>query len=253
MFTPVRAKRPMVNFTPVSAKRFRPMSQAGAFRRTNRRTTPGPKTTGSLMQQVRSLQRTVRQLAPEIKHFDQDIGVSDVTTSGAVVNCCQIAQGDSNVARTGNTIFVKSVTISGSVVRGADVILQPNACYQVALVIDKDNVADSSPTAANIFNPSDPRVLLLNSATLERFRVLYLSPVLENLRIVTDLDGLATSAVPTQSFMFKTTVFPNVKVSYNGGASSDIQKNGIYVVFLSNDSSNTIDFAGVSRVSYTDV
>jgi len=40
---------------------------------------------------------------------------------------------------------------------------------------------------------------------------------------------------------------------YNGTANSDIQKNGIYVVFLTDDGGNVVDFTGVARIGFTDV
>jgi len=44
----------------------------------------------------------------------------------------------------------------------------------------------------------------------------------------------------------------DIPLVYKGAATSDIQKNGLYVVCVVNDTSDVADFDGISRVTYVD-
>jgi hypothetical protein len=44
----------------------------------------------------------------------------------------------------------------------------------------------------------------------------------------------------------------DIPVFYNGDASTDIQRNGIYCVILSSDSTDTTDFNAGGRIGFTD-
>jgi len=221
----------------------------------NKRTTRGPTTKGTLTQQVKSLQRVVRNLAPEIKYVDNSVGANDITTAGAVVHLTAIAQGDSQGTRTGNTVFVKSVSIIGRWTRAANVSTGVNNAYRVIVFVDKEQVADTAPTLSEVVTGS-PISHFPNLDNLERFRVLYFGPILEAARMQTDADGFTLgtpSTSPSVNLYFKLDIKPKIKVSYNGSASTDIEKNGIYIGFISNDPQDTIDTTATCRIGYTDV
>jgi len=199
---------------------------------------------------VKSLQRVVRNLAPEIKYLDVDLASSNITTSGTTTQITAVAQGDTQSTRTGNTINVTSVSIIGRWSKAGDTAYSGNAFYRWAVVVDKEQVADTLPAASAIFTGS-PIGNFPNLDNLERFRILYLSPVFENARMSSDTD--ATTSVATINSHWKWSWKGNIKVSYNGTAGTDIEKNGIYVVYLSNDTQDTIDVAATARIGYTDV
>jgi len=67
-----------------------------------------------------------------------------------------------------------------------------------------------------------------------------------------DSDNLAAST-PTQKSFWSHSWKGNIKVQYNGNSSTDIQKNGLYVVILSSTAVTTGDHTGTARVAYTDV
>jgi len=246
-FVTPAAKRRLF-FTPMrSAKRPRVQSRTATrtFSTINRRTTRGPRRTGTLTQQVRSLQRVVRNLAPEIKYLDTSIVITDITSSGNVTHLTAVAQGDTQSTRTGNTINLSTLHWQ-IVVRNSTATSLSSLRY--AIVIDKEQVGDTSPAVTDVFSSTDPVVALPSLENLERFRILYMSPLIELGRV-----QRATGVIATYPQFSKFTWKGNVKVSYNGAASSDIEKNGVYMIVMTDDSSNTIDFEGVCRIGYTDV
>jgi len=254
MYSTPRAKRRLF-FTPLSSgkrSRFQASSSAqskatGRFALVNRRTTSGPKRTGSLTAQVRSLQRVVKNLCPEQKYADISFTASNIATTGYVAHLTAIAQGDTQSTRTGNTIDVTSVSVRGSFSAAADIALV--SYMRIAIVVDKQQIADTTPNVSDVFT-SDPVIALPTLANLERFRVLHLSPVYDVRRMSLDTDNVGP---PTQSAYFDYTWKGNIKVSYNGTAATDQNKNNIYFLILSDVSAATLDFGGYARIGFTDV
>lgn len=258
MWTPRRPVKRQLVFTPASTgKRFRTGafkagSQTGRYRALNRRTSTGPRTVGTLASQVKALQKFCRNLAPEKKYADIGLSVTDVAAAGTVVHCSAIGTGDIQATRNTNTINVTNIDVSGYFTRlSTDFVA--TAFLRVALVVDKKQVSDTSPTAAQIFATGDPATALPNVDTLERFSVLWLSPVFDAWRMVIDSDRLVAGSVPTQSAAWSHAWKGNLKVSYNGNASTDIEKNGIYFVYLTSSGVTTFDSVATVRIGYTDV
>lgn len=257
VFATPAAKRRLF-FTPMrSTKRPRVQARTAtrSFSTINRRTTRGPTTKGTLTQQVKSLQRVVRNLAPELKYVDNTVGSTNITTAGSVVHLTAIAQGDTQGTRTGNTVFVKSISIIGRWTRSSDVSASANNAYRIIVFVDKEQVADTAPSISDVISGS-PIQNFPNLDNLERFRVLYFGPVLEAARMSPNANAyvIGTPSIsPSVNVYFKLDIKPNIKVSYNGAAATDIEKNGIYIGYVSNDATDTIDTTTTCRVGYTDV
>lgn len=237
--------------TPSPRKRIRlgtTRTPTGRVRRINKRTTRGPRTRGPLRAQLKSLQSIVKNLAPEIKYADVALTASNIPTTGAVVHITAIAQGDTQSTRTGNTVNVTSLSFRGSFAGATDVSIV--SYMRILIVVDKQQVADTSPAAGDIITSANPVNALPNLENLERFRILHASGVYDLRRMQLDTD---LSNAPTQSAYFDYSWTGNIKVSYNGTATSDIEKNGIYFVILSDVAAATSDFGGSCRVAYTDI
>lgn len=244
MFTPVRPVKRRLFFTPAAPmKRARTSGSTSlrAFRNSNKHYGRGVSKAGSVSQQVRSLQRFVATLKPEIKYHDTSASGLNVPVTGTVDTITDIAQGDTVNTRTGNAINVVSITVKGSINSVAN-----GAYYRVALVQDKQQIADTSPTAGTIFSDgvasANPVTALPTIANLARFNVLWMSKIFSGTVIT------GTNQIAYYEFTRKT----NIKVSYNGTASTDIEKNGLYVVFLTDDAANAVDFNGLARLGFTD-
>lgn len=240
------ARRRLV-FTPRSAKRARhnPTSRARQFNRRVARTVSGK---GPLRSQVKDLQKFARSLAPEVKVIDIDCTSANIALTGAVVHITAVAQSDNVDGRTGNTINVTGVALRGFFTSASDSPSFGNARF--ALVVDKQQVADTAPTASTIFANSGSAVWALpNNIQRDRFRILWVSHVYDLRRLLMDSDN-ASASTQTNQVEFNWT--GNLRVSYNDTAATDIEKNGMYFVIL-NDSANTLDYSGIARINYTDV
>lgn len=238
-------------FAPTSAKRFRPStSRPGAktYGRVNRYYPKGASRRGTLQQQVRSLQNAVNRMKPEKKYVDVALTLTNVVdANGGVIHLTQIAQGDTQSTRTGNAVNVTDVKIGLNIDRGAS-LGAANGHVRIAVVVDKEQVADTSPVGSAIFTSADPICPRPNLDNLERFRILYISPNLD-----AQMAKLGTETlVPTRSNLVEYQWSGNLKVSYNGAATTDIEKNGIYLVVLSVFNSDAIDTSGTARIGYTD-
>lgn len=260
MYTPRQpVRRRLVFSTPArSVKRFRRTGPVAtrAYRSNFKHVTQRVRTSGTLTQQVKSLQRAVKKLAPETKYFDVSLNQSNITVSGSVTHITGIGQGDTLTTRTGNAINVTNITCKGTWVRGSDALAAASFNYRILVVVDTQQVADTNPTAAAVITDggftANPITCLPNTDNLERFRVLYTSPLYESAKgCLTAANVSGTSAVQTSTLEFNKSL--SLKVSYNGTASSDIQKNGVFVVFLTDSTQNTLDFSGIARVAFSDV
>jgi len=239
MYTP-RAKRRL--FTPTPGSKRLKASRARTVQRVNRRVARGPRTSGTLYQQVKSLQRTVKNLAPEIKYIDVPLTSTNVTTAGTAIHLTPIAQGDTDSTRTGASILLKNLTLRWRVDIGS--MGAANFASRFAIIQNLQQVPDTAPAVSAVFTGSNPVSALPNVGFLENYKILYMSPYLSHLRMQT---------FGTQSNYIEWSWNGNIKVDYNGTASTDIQKNGIYFVFVTNDTSDTQDFDGIVRIGYTDV
>jgi len=214
--------------------------------------TKGPSNAGTLTQQVKSLQRIVRQLQPELKAFDLTLGASNISVAnGAVDHITQIAQGDGQNQRTGNLITVRKLDIGIKIDRStAYTFTAGNAKFRWAVVVDKEQVTDTSPVALSAFEyPSAPHTDLPQVLNNERFRYLYVSPCYD----LAQMAITSLTAIPQIPAHVKFHWEGEVKVGYNGSLGSDIEKNGIYVVYMTEGTANELDTTGYVRVQYTDV
>lgn len=259
MFTPRQPVRRRLNFTPYrTPKRPRISGPVAirAYRANFKHVLKGPKTTGTLAAQVKSLQKIVKLLAPEKKYFDVSINATNITTAGSVTNLVGIAQGDGITNRTGNAVNVTNITCKGIFERGSSALAAIGYKYRVLVVVDKQQIADTAPAAGDIIADAaytaNPLTCLPNTANLERFRILWTSPLMEMAKgCVTAANVAGTAAVQTGTFEW--TWSGSIKVEYNGANAADIQKNGIYIVYLTDDGNNTLDATGISRIGFTDV
>jgi len=226
-------------FAPRVGKRMRRVARTAtsAFRSMNKRTMRGPRTRGSVYQQIKSLQTVVKKLTPELKYHETDVSTTNMTTAGAVFHLSAVGQGDTDETRTGGSINVNKIHIQG-------IWRQTTAgsVYRVAVVVDREQVADTSPGLTDVFESADPLAAFPAMATLERFRILKLSTIYEGTR----------TNPGNQSAFFQFTWNGSLKVFYNGTTGADIQKNGIYILFLSDDITNVVDFEGYARIGFTD-
>lgn len=248
MFTPYRGsltprfpvKRKLVYTTPRPVKR----TKAANFRFLSKRYVRGPSTRGSLYSQVKSLQRTIKSVLPELKEVNVNISQTNVTTTGTITHITAIAGGTGDNSRVGEDIRVKKIAIKGFFGSVAAGVTASPVYYRCYIVVDKQQQADTTPSLTEIFNTSDPILQFPSPNFSERYRFLYVSPIMSNNSII---QGTQNQGV------IDFTWSGDLKVGFNGGNTTDIQKNGVYFIIQTNDGNNVVDFNGSSFVYFTDV
>lgn len=170
-------------------------------------------------------------------HYDSQISGTPTTTAG-ITHLTNISQGDNDGSRSGNSILVKKITYNVSYNINASA---SNTWIREVILIDRQQISDTPPTYSDVFDVSGTTVIaaLLNKATLGRFTIL-------RDRIFTlNNNG-------KQLLNRKGSIYVNKHVRYNGTTGADIQKNGIYVMYVSNETTNAPQVTSVFRVFYHD-
>lgn len=173
----------------------------------------------------------------EMYKYDQSQTGLSLTNSGGVLHVTSVAQGDGDSARTGNSILARSVNIKGVLKYNSVGTVFAQPC-RLIVVIDTQQVGDASPTVATVLEQATT-YSHINSDTAGRFKVLY--------NRVYNLNSGTAAAIP-----FQINIPMRHHVRYNGTLSTDIQKGGIYFLYMSNESSTypTMDYE--CRLSYHD-
>lgn len=213
-----------------------------------------------LAKKVLRLERTMRMRKPEEKFIDIGLSaINVVDTTGSVQSLVAIAAGTDFNNRIGDSVRVHRIQGHGRLsTAAASLGALPTAdeYCRMHVVLDTQQVADTAPSASAIFaSIAGPSVLLNESSTHHRFKVLKSSQLFVAARLASSSTPVATllSQAPTQNAVWNFNIKCNYVVSYNSTATTDVEKNGIYFVVLSSVSADTLDMDGTVRVYYTDI
>jgi len=171
--------------------------------------------------------------------------------NGAVSHCTQISQGDGQGNRTGNVINVRKLDFGFYLLRSSSHTFSVgNAKFRWAVVVDKEQVTDTAPVALSAFEyPNAPWADFPQVLNNERFRYLHVSPCYDLAQMALN----SVTAVPTIPNHFKFHWEGEIKVGYNGSSTTDIEKNGIYIIYMTFGTNDEIQTSGHVRVQFTDV
>lgn len=182
---------------------------------------------------------TKNLLNVEKKKFPIQQTAVAINTTGLVTSLCNIAQGDSSVTRTGDSILAKSITMRLTLSQHASATI---TFIRFMLVMDTQQVSDTLPTLADILESIDVTGLL-NDQSLGRYRILQ------------DKTYTLTSNGKQGIFVkdyIKLGGDKGQHIRYNGSLSSDVQKSGLYWIQLSNEATNTPTITSFMRLNYID-
>lgn len=158
-------------------------------------------------------------------------------STGSVFHLSALAEGDSDNARTGNSIMGKYLTVRYTCIKHASA-----SATNVRMLIVRDNqqIADSSPTIAQLLdtNGSDYCLAPLNDDTVGRFQVLH------DVSYQLDANRLFKTSKINLPIKFH--------IRFNGNADTDIQRNGIYLLVVTSEATNTPTFKFYSRLGFHD-
>lgn len=164
-----------------------------------------------------------------------------VPNTGVLQHLTLIAQGDSIDTRDGWKVALRGLSLGGIVYNHADAA--EGTIYHLYIVRDLQQIADTSPTIGNIFDLDDGVNPQIKPETRGRFKILLHKRLIFNQNI--------TSQVLLKPINFWLRLKNNI-VSYNGSTVNDIQRNGLYIVQVSNQATNTPTPSFITKLYYTD-
>lgn len=158
-----------------------------------------------------------------------------ISNTGSVVALANIAQGDTDATRTGNSLLARKMFMRMTFTQAA---AADDTLYRVIFFIDKQQVGDTSPAVSDVLDTVST-LAPLNSATTGRFKIL------KNYFFHTS----NSSDTVNHKVCYKD-LYHHIR--YNGTAAADIQKGGIYMLVLSDQSVNVPTIFYNWRLSYHD-
>lgn len=178
--------------------------------------------------------KTLQGIINSEKHFLNSGASISPSTTAQVIHLSPVGQDDTISGRTGNSILSKSLTGQFTCVTHASATA---SFTRVIFLLDLQQVADTAPSISTILE-SD-YISQLAIASLGRYKVLYN-------QLITNDNVQHKSQVRKINLRFQH------HIRYNGTASTDIQKGGIYMVVLSNEATNTPTLAYNMRLGFYD-
>lgn len=162
--------------------------------------------------------------------FDTAYNVTLAANTAVITPLNNIAQGDGQSQRTGNSILMKKLMRMQY-----NTTAVANTLVREILFIDKQQVADTAPVVGDILESSLPIAALLKT-TSGRFQILE--------------DNLYTlNSASTTGRVFRKSRMLHKHAFFNGTASTDIQKNGLYKLAISD---TVCALTGMYRLVYHD-
>lgn len=178
---------------------------------------------------IKTLKRKVA--SQEIKSLDTEVVNQGVTTTPVVTACTNVAQGDQMYQREGNQIRISSIHWRGYGVIDRDVRY---SFLRLVLVQDKQQIGDTAPAWTDVFEYATV-VSHTALASRGRFKILYDKVIAFSGGGQLVAGAGNTGGGPQSKVINFRKKFKNLIVRYNGAASTDIQKNGLYFMCVSTD------------------
>lgn len=192
-------------------------------------------TTSSIAKAAWSGVKYLRTLVNSENHkLDTDFD-GNVANTGGITHVTAIGQGDGLNQRTGNSCLLSYLSLKCYITQHASATLSAVRCI---LFIDLQQISDTSPAIGDLLTTVSIRSHY-NANNVGRFKVLYDQ--------VYTMDG-----AKTKSLWIRKNFTLNRHVRFNGSATTDIQKGGIYWALLSNEATNTPALLSQVRVGWHD-
>lgn len=210
------------------------------YRRRRRGGTPWYRRKYNAMQLASAAWRGVRYVKglvnSEKYHYDTAFSSASIPSAGNITHLTSLAQGDTSVTRTGNSVLLKDCYVRLFMAINPAVVTQTRV--RMILFFDKQQVSDTSPSVTDVLAAASTESMLNLNAS-GRFKIVYSREFV----LSAYNNG---SLVLNKFFKFST------HVRFNGTAGSDIQRNGLYVLFIGSEATNTPTVSGTFRIGYHD-
>lgn len=179
----------------------------------------------------------IKGLVNAERHYVVSTVTNDnITSAGTLTHLSNIAQGDTQGTRTGNSILARS--LFGRI--GLE--MNPTATVsriRILIVCDNQQIADTSPSATDVLLTASTLSSLDTATYPNRFKVL------KDMLITLDDAKMMGSSFKINIPMYK-------HIKYNGANSTDIAKNGIYILYISSESVNYPTISYNLKLGYYD-
>lgn len=174
----------------------------------------------------------------EVHKVDNGPTSQAIGTTATIVHLTGIAQGDTASGRTGNSILMKYMSLKFFLTINASATA---SLVRIVIFVDKQQVSDTSASTTDILQ-SNSTVAFLNNSQAGRFMIL------KDYFVALDSAGKPSRTMK----WFKSFAGKDFHVKYNGAAGTDIQQNGIYILMLSSEATNTPTLTYNIRVAWHD-
>lgn len=173
--------------------------------------------------------RKVNMLMKEVedKYDDLSIAGQSIATNGITNHLTSIAEGMTSLTRTGLKITPVSVYARLHFLANQNVSASDVQYIRLLFVRDRQQEADTPPAASDILN-SPTITSPLNRLRMSRFQVLYDRVF----KVSKTTDGSSSPEHFVKVWLGPKRLSKH-PVRYNGAATTDIQKNGLYMIYLS--------------------
>lgn len=174
----------------------------------------------------------------ELYKRDSTLGAQLTLNTGNVHSLVAIPQGDAHNERTGISIFVRSINFKTTISLGTGATT--DQMVTVYIVQDNQQISDNPPAVGDLLVDPANMMSPLSSLTAGRFTILKkwrvtLKPTYATFKVLEHYIKLRHH------------------VRYNGTASTDVQKGGIYAMWTTNSSgASAPQFTMYNRIAYHD-
>lgn len=166
---------------------------------------------------------------------NQGTGSTTIPNTGIITLLNGMAQNDTSSGRTGNSILMRNVMFRAIFTQNATAVATQ---LRAMIILDTQQVSDNSPVLSDILESINV-VSPLSTASAGRFKVM------KSWIFTLDDTKSQTKVIDYyKQFRFHT--------RYNGTSGTDIQKNGLYLVLLSDQSINVPTINYTWKVGYHD-
>ena len=159
-----------------------------------------------------------------------------IDSTGGLLSLASISQGDSDSGRTGNSIFARNLSMNLNVkINASNLATQ---FIRIVLLQDNQQISDTTPTISDVLDSAYPNAPL-NQSTAGRFTIIrnwefYLNATNQPGRVLKKYFKLWHH------------------IRYNGSASTDIQRGGLYLLYISDQATNPPTVGYQIKLGYHD-
>lgn len=183
----------------------------------------------------------VKRLNKMVGKTEKKAGGTGVTTvtvssSGVINQLTFIGQGTGHNQRSGEKVVIKSLQGQFLVIKHASAVDQN---VRVIAFVDKRQASDSKTTVGTVLQDVSTLAFIDRIFGLNRFRILFDRFI--------ELDNTSKATKAWRWFQPM-----NMEQWWNGSLNTDIEKNGIYILILTNDGTNSPTLIYNVRTTYYD-